>query len=32
MKNTMNLKFDEISDIPTRPFLLEKTKMIIGGI
>ena len=31
-KNTMKLNFDVIKDIPTRPFLLEKTKIVIGGI
>ena len=31
-KNTIKLKFDVIKDIPVRPFLLEKTKVVIGGI
>jgi len=30
-KNTMQLNFDAIKEIPTRPFLLEKTKIVIGG-
>ena len=30
-KNTMKLDFDVIKDIPTRPFLLERTKIVIGG-
>ncbi len=31
-KNSPSLDFDEIDDIPSRPFLLENTKMVIGGI
>jgi hypothetical protein len=31
-KNTPLLKFDIINEIETRPFLLEKTKIVIGGI
>lgn len=31
-KNTPKLEFDIINDISRRPFLLEKTKFVIGGI
>lgn len=31
-KNTPKLEFDIIDEIPKRPFLLEKTKFVIGGI
>jgi len=31
-KNTPLLEFDMINEIETRPFLLEKTKIVIGGI
>jgi hypothetical protein len=31
-KNTPSLDFDIIDKIPRRPFLLEKTKMVIGGL
>ncbi|WP_415406922.1 hypothetical protein ACLHDG_14340 [Sulfurovum sp. CS9] len=31
-KNTPLLEFDIINEIETRPFLLEKTKIVIGGI
>ena len=30
-KNTIKLNFYIIKEIPTRPFLLEKTKIVIGG-
>jgi len=31
-KNTPDLSFDIIEKIPQRPFFLERTKMVIGGI